>query len=82
MQAYKAQHTLLPESEAAGWCLPSSECLLAVAGKASIETSPTTMPCLPLAAANGRPSAPAYPYTPATMPVFQKGVSLSGRCES
>lgn len=33
-----------------------------------MDTSPTTMPCFTLAAANGRPSAPAYPYTPATKP--------------
>ena len=42
---------------------PSSECLLL--GKVTSETSPTTIPCFTLAAAKGRPSAPAYPYAPA-----------------
>ena len=42
---------------------PSSECLLL--GKVTSDTSPTTIPCFTLAAAKGRPSAPAYPYAPA-----------------
>lgn len=58
--------TLLPESEAAWWCLLSSDWRLE--GRAVMDTSPTTMPCFTLAAAKGRPSAPAYPYTPATPP--------------
>ncbi len=53
---------MLASEAEAGCGRPSSECLWL--GKVSSDTSPTTMPCFTLAAAKGRPSAPAYPYTP------------------